>query len=163
LMRGASLLIVVLACTVWGAVAAPSAHTQRWGGPARHLGYVLYRLNLTPDQQHAVANILRAHEQQFLDEAAQAYQTRKAVVTTLSQEGASDSTLTGQIEAATTAHKQIALTWVQTRREILNVLTPEQRTQLSEMAGKLLSRMDSWHGKSDPKAGLDELIQRLSK
>ncbi|MFI5400706.1 MAG: Spy/CpxP family protein refolding chaperone [SAR324 cluster bacterium] len=161
-------LATVAALAVIGA--ASTGHAQpfhgRWsGGPEVALGGILHGLDLTADQRHQIAAILRTHK----NELVQARHTLSAAATSM-MEGVTDQDTTpkalqAKMDGLADAGKQLGRVWLTVRLEAIALLSPEQKQELARRQQRFLRRIEarSSEHSQDQERNIDKLIERLSR
>src|SRR5579862_7404228 len=95
--------------------------------PAGMLGMLMFGpLDLTAQQQHAIVDIVAMH-----------------------QESPDPKAIGAAYDQAAAARKQMLLTHLQVRQEIMAILTPEQKAKIKEWHDKRMQHMQGMHGSTD--------------
>ena len=140
-------------------------HRDWGGGPGLALAGILHGLDLTADQRHQIAAILRTHKNELI----QARRAFSGAARTL-MEGVTDQTakpeaLQAKVDALADAGKQMGHIWLTVRGEAIAVLSPEQKQKLAERQQRFLKRMEARGSErtQEQEQGMDRLIEGLSK
>ena len=164
-MKRLSALLAILflfGVTAWGAQeGAYSPESGRGGHGGPHMVKALERLNLSPEQKHAVAGILkntREEAKKDFEAMKQAHQSLREVT---DKTPGDEAAVKAAYKPVAAAGEQLALHHAKVKAQIDAVLTPEQRTQAQkeheEFKGKIKEHFEKGH------ADLDKWIDENSK
>jgi len=144
------------------------AHPFRggWGGGGgMALGGILRGTDLTSDQKHQIATILRAHKTELTQTQQKMRDAGKAMLEAAIDQEAKPEAVQAKLDAVADAGKQLGRVWLTVRREAFAVLTPQQKQDLAKRQQRFVQRMESRvaERKQDQEHNLDDLIERLSR
>ena len=161
--------LAAAAAALGSAVAWKSAHAQGWGGRFHGgplgLRAMLHDLDLSADQKKQLAGILRAHKTEILQARDKMAQAGKGVLDALADQDAKPEALQTRVDAVADAGKQAAHVWIAMRKEVLAILTPQQKQDLAKQRQRFVQRMEARMGdrRHDLEQHLDDWIERLGR
>jgi Spy/CpxP family protein refolding chaperone len=135
------------------------------GGHTMALAGILHHMDLTTDQKHQIAAILRAHKSELSQARQKMGEAGKAMLEAATDQDAKPEAVQAKLDAVADTGKQLGRAWLTVRQEAVAVLTPQQKQDLAKRQQRFLQRMEtrlSEH-KQDQERNLDELIDRLSR
>jgi Spy/CpxP family protein refolding chaperone len=147
------------------AIGAGTLHAQHFGGERMLLGGILRNADLTVDQKHQIAAILRAHKGELIQAGQNMGDAAKALMEAATNQDVKVEAVQAKLDAAADAGKQMGRAWLTVRKEAFAVLTPQQKQDLAKRQQRFVQRMESRiaEHKQDQERNLDELIERLGR
>jgi Spy/CpxP family protein refolding chaperone len=142
-----------------------------WAQPMGHGGGMmawqgfLADLDLTADQKKRLAGILRAHKSEVFQARDKLLQARKGMMQSWADQDASADVLQARVDALADAGKSAAKVGIAMRKEVLAMLTPQQRQEVAKHHQRFEERFEkrrSWAG-HDGEERYDKWIERLSR
>ncbi|MDR0776382.1 MAG: Spy/CpxP family protein refolding chaperone [Azonexus sp.] len=104
----------------------------------------LYRLNLTEAQRDRIFDIMHAQAPTLRNNMKAVYKARSDLRALTTAPDFSEAKAKELANAAATAMGEMALNRAKTERQVIDVLTPEQRQQLAELKTEAPRRPDNW-------------------
>jgi len=129
------------------------------------LAGILHGLDLTGDQKHQIAAILRTHKSELIQARQTLSGAAKSLILGVGDQNAKPEALQARMDALADAGKQLGRIWLTVRREAVAVLSPEQRQELAKRQQRFLQRMEarSSERSQEQEHDIDRLIERLSR
>jgi Spy/CpxP family protein refolding chaperone len=161
-------LVVIVALAAIGAgwhLHGQPFHGWGGGGSRMALAGILHGLDLTADQKHQIAAILRAHKSELIQAGQKMRGAGRSMMEGVADQSATPDALQAKMDALADAGKQLGRVWLTVRREAVAVLSPEQKQELAKRQQRFLQRMEA---RSDERSqererDIDKLIERLSR
>lgn len=135
------------------------------GGRMMALGGILNSVDLTTDQKHQIAAILRAHKSELIQAQQKMSDAGRTMMETALDDDAKPEVVQAKLDAAADAGKALGRVWLMVRREVIAVLTPQQKQDLARRRQRFTQRMEARlaERRTDQEHHLDDLIERLSR
>lgn len=116
--------------------AFPAKPDARFPGPAGHLPPFLLGLDLSEAQQDQVFKILHAQAPEMRQHAKALHKAREELRRLVLSDQYDEGRARALADAAATAESSLSLLRARTDRELLALLTPEQRKEAANRAGR---------------------------
>jgi protein CpxP len=114
-----------------------------FGGPMGDLGLgPLFRLDLTDAQHQQLKTILDAHRDELQALRDREAQARSALHAAIAAEPFDEGMIRSRSADAAVVDADFAVTRAKLRREVLQILTPEQRTQAQQFQNEMKQRAE---------------------
>lgn len=163
--------LVFIGVSALVASAAWPAQAQDWGGHRRFGGGALLQrmiqeLDLTADQKQKVAGILKSHKSELLKVQEKARNAARGITQGIADENANVEATLSRMDAVTEARKEAVRVWFGIRKEILGVLTPQQKADLAKRRQRFAERIQAKiadREKQSPEERFDKWVERLTR
>jgi len=99
-------------------------------------------LNLSPDQRQAIANVLQGHKAEIIAAIRSVHEKRKALLQAVRAENVDEQAIRQAAQGMATTIGDAAVVWARARREVLAVLTPEQRQKVERALAEIQNSVE---------------------